>query len=158
MTCHASSHGILKLSPIFTGFAAANDLDGKSDDEVRAVFELKSAIGTGTQAGDRTTAPLELSYATSSDGNSDGKIMSPVLISFIDLESVGNTTRTQNKRCISGSAKHDGLAAHSDIRTFRGQSAHYCIERNLSRSWKADGIISSSWQPPPFPTAVTRRW
>ena len=37
----------LKLSPIFTGIAAANDLDGKSDDEVRAVFELESAIGTG---------------------------------------------------------------------------------------------------------------
>jgi hypothetical protein len=38
-------------------------------------------------------APLELPYATSSDGNSDGKITAPVVISLIDLESAGNTTR-----------------------------------------------------------------
>ena len=31
MTWHTRSHGILKLSPIFAGFAAAKGLDGKSD-------------------------------------------------------------------------------------------------------------------------------
>jgi len=35
----------------------------------------------------------ELPYATSSDGNSDGKISFPVFISFIDMVSAGNTTK-----------------------------------------------------------------
>jgi hypothetical protein len=38
-------------------------------------------------------APLHLPYATNKDGNSDGKITFPVLISLIDLVSAGNTTR-----------------------------------------------------------------
>ena len=99
----------LKLSPIFTGLAAANDLDGKSDDEVRAVTNSNQQLAKGKQASDRTKVqagrvttgngewlgapPLELPYATSSDGNSDAKITSPVLISLIDLESAGNTKR-----------------------------------------------------------------
>jgi hypothetical protein len=41
----------------------------------------------------KRTAPLELAYATNRDGNSDGKIIFPVLISLIDLVSAGNTTR-----------------------------------------------------------------
>jgi hypothetical protein len=52
----------------------------------------KAQTGGPTNIGEwRCAAPLELSYATSSDGNSDGKITSPVLISLIDLESAGNT-------------------------------------------------------------------
>jgi hypothetical protein len=43
----------LKLSPIFTGLAAANDLDGKSDDEVRAVTNSNQQLAQGKQA----TAP-----------------------------------------------------------------------------------------------------
>ncbi len=42
---------------------------------------------------EKAAAPLELPYATSSDGNSEGKITAPVVISLIDLESAGNTTR-----------------------------------------------------------------
>ena len=38
-------------------------------------------------------APLHLPYATNKDGNSDGKITFPVLISLIDLVSAGNATR-----------------------------------------------------------------
>ena len=35
---------------------------------------------------------------------------------------------------MSSSAKNDVSALHPDTRTFRGQSAHCRIERNLSRS------------------------
>ena len=38
-------------------------------------------------------APLQLPYATNSDGNSNGKITLSVLISLIDLVSAGNTAR-----------------------------------------------------------------
>jgi hypothetical protein len=40
-----------------------------------------------TAAKSQRTARFELSYATNRDGNSDGKITFPVLISLVDLVS-----------------------------------------------------------------------
>ena len=51
---------------------------------------------------------------------------------------------TRNSSCISGSTKYDRRAYRSSTQTFRGQSAHYCIERISSRSWNDDWILSSS--------------
>ena len=83
---------------------------------------------------------LELPYATSRVG----KISSLVVKFFIYLVSGGNKTRTRNSSCISGSTKYDRRAYRSSTQTFRGQSAHYCIERISSRSWNDNSILSSS--------------
>ena len=84
-------------------------------------------------------------------GTATDKISSPVLISFIDLVAAGNETRTRSRSHIPSSAKNDGLAAHSDTQTIRGQSAHYGIARRSSQIWNDDWTVSSSWQPPSFP-------
>ena len=52
--------------------------------------------------------------------NGNGKTSPLVMTSFIDLSSAGNETRIRNSSRIYGSAKNDGLAAHSDTRTISG--------------------------------------
>ena len=102
-------------------------------------------------------APTELRYATSSDGNSDGKITFPVLIFLMGLLTAGKRDdRTRSKDHIPNNAKDDEFAAHSDIETIQGRSAHYRIERRSSQIWNDDWKVSSSWKSPSFPFAVMR--
>jgi hypothetical protein len=86
-------------------------------------------------------AALELPYATSSDG----KISSLVVIFSLTWSRQETRPESRNSNCISGSTKYDRRAYRSSTQTFRGRSAHYCIERISSRSWNDDWKLSSSW-------------
>ena len=57
---------------------------------------------------------------------------------------------SRNSSHISNSAKHDGLAAHSDTRTIRGQIDHDCIGRRVLRRWSDDWIVPSTLKLPHF--------
>ena len=85
-------------------------------------------------------APLEFLYATSRDGT----ISPPCRHIFIDRSRRETRRETRSSSYISGSTKYDRRAYRSSTQTFRGQSAHYCIERISSRSWNDDSILSSS--------------
>jgi hypothetical protein len=85
-------------------------------------------------------APLELLYATSRNG----KISPPVVIFSLTWSRRETRRETRSSSYISGSTKYDRRAYRSSTQTFRGQSAHYCIERISSRSWNDDSILSSS--------------
>ena len=105
MACHTSSHRILKLSPIFTGFAAANDLNGLSDHQSRA------AMGV--------LLPHELRLC---DQRQRKNVASCPDIFYRLGVGRKRDERLKNGSRISNSAKHDGLAAYSDTRSIRGQS------------------------------------
>jgi hypothetical protein len=86
--------------------------------------------------------PLPLNSSMRPAG--DGKISPPVVIFSLTWCRPETRRETRNSSYISGSAKYDRRAYRSSTQTFRGQSAHYCIERISSRSWNDDSILSSS--------------
>ena len=66
--------------------------------------------------------------------------------------------KTRNRRYIPSSAKHDGLVAHCDTRTIRGQSAHCRNGRSSSRSSNDDWVLSALESDPlSLPEEMARR-
>ncbi len=93
---------VLKLSPIFTGFAAANDLDGKSDHQSRAAMGVLLRMSCVM----RPTAMEKSASCRNFRHHLDAR------------------RRSQNDSDISHIAKDDECGAHCDARSIRGRSAH----------------------------------
>jgi hypothetical protein len=101
------------------------------------MFPRHKARGVTSRKWKRRAAPLELPMRPIATG----KYYPPSW----DIPSPSDRRWFQTSSRISNSAKHDGLAAHFDTRTIRGQSTHRRIERSTPRSVNDVWMLSSPW-------------